>query len=166
MSFPRAPFAHYAGAVRAATDGAPVFAVARLVSPEQCEALLEAGTADAVCLVRPLIADPEWAAKAADGRREDIRECISCNVGCRGGPHRGSPIACLVNPAVGEEARWGFRRLGRASAPRRVTVVGGGPGGLKAAETAALRGHDVVLWEASVRLGGQVLVAAAAMDYR
>lgn len=166
MSYPRAPFAHFAGEVRQATGGTPVFAVARLVTPEQCEGLLAAGTADAVCLVRPLIADPEWAAKAADGRREDIRECISCNVGCRGGPHRGSPIACLVNPAVGEEARWGFRQLGRASSSRRVTVVGGGPGGLKAAETAALRGHEVILLEASEQLGGQVLVAAAAMPYR
>ena len=166
MSYPRAPFAHYAGEVRGAAGGVPVFAVARLVTPEQCEELLSAGTADAVCLVRPLIADPEWAAKAASGRRTDIRECISCNVGCRGGPHRGSPIACLVNPAVGEEARWGFRRLGQAERPRRVVVVGGGPGGLKAAETAALRGHEVILLEAAERLGGQVLVAAAAMAYR
>ena len=166
MSFPRAPFAHYAGEVRETTGGVPVFAVARLVTPEQCEELLAAGTADAVCLVRPLIADPEWASKAAAGNREDIRECISCNVGCRGGPHRGSPIACLVNPAVGEEAAWGFRRLTRTARPRRVTVVGGGPGGLKAAETAALRGHDVILLEAAERLGGQVLLAAAAMPYR
>ena len=166
MSFPRAPFAHFAGEVRRATAGVPVFAVARLVTPEQCEELLATEVADAVCLVRPLIADPEWAAKAASGRREDIRECISCNVGCRGGPHRGSPIACLVNPAVGEEARWGFRRLARAPSPRRVTVVGGGPGGLKAAETAALRGHEVILLEATAQLGGQVLVAAAAMPYR
>ena len=166
MSFPRAPFAHYAAEVRRATAGVPTFAVARLVTPEQCEQLLADGTADAVCLVRPLIADPEWAAKAAGGRREDIRECISCNVGCRGGPHRGSPIACLVNPAVGEEARWGFRRLRKARESRRVVVIGGGPGGLKAAETAALRGHEVTLLEANEQLGGQVLVAAAAMPYR
>ncbi|MYI56552.1 MAG: FAD-dependent oxidoreductase [Acidimicrobiia bacterium] len=166
MSFPRAPFAHYAAEIREATAGVPTFAVARLVTPDQCEELLATGTADAVCLVRPLIADPEWASKAASGRREDIRECISCNVGCRGGPHRGSPIACLVNPAVGEEARWGFRRLTKAARARRVVVIGGGPGGLKAAETAAVRGHEVILLEATERLGGQVLVAAAAMPYR
>lgn len=166
MSFPRAPFAHYAAEVREVTAGVPTFAVARLVTPDQCEELLATGTADAVCLVRPLIADPEWASKANSGRREEIRECISCNVGCRGGPHRGSPIACLVNPAVGEEARWGFRRLTRASRSRRVVVIGGGPGGLKAAETAALRGHEVTLFEAAEQLGGQVLVAAAAMPYR
>ena len=166
MSFERAPFVHYAAEVRKITDGVPVMTVARIITPERCEELLTDGTADLVCLVRPLIADPEFPNKAREGRREEIRECISCNVGCRGGPHRGMPIACLVNPAVGFEAEWGIGRLGRTDAPRRVLVVGGGPAGLKAAETAALRGHDVVVVEATDRLGGQVLVAAAAMPYR
>lgn len=166
MSFPRAPFAHYAAQVRQVARGIPVLAVGRLVTPEQCETLLENGTADAVCLVRPLIADPQWPDKAREGRRADIRECISCNVGCRGGPHRGTPIACLVNPVVGYEAQYGAGRIPPAAVPRRVLVIGGGPGGLKAAETAAARGHAVTLVEASERLGGQVLVAAAAMPYR
>ena len=166
MSFPRAPFAHYAKHVRQVARGIPVFAVARLVTPEQCETLLGDGTADAVCLVRPLIADPELPNKAREGRREDIRECISCNVGCRGGPHRGSPIACLVNPVVGFEKEFGAGKVKPAAQPRRVLVIGGGPGGLKAAETAALRGHKVTLLEASGQLGGTVLVAARAMPYR
>lgn len=166
MSFPRAPFAHYAAQVRQVARGIPVLAVGRLVTPEQCETLLENGTADAVCLVRPLIADPQWPDKAREGRRADIRECISCNVGCRGGPHRGTPIACLVNPVVGYEAQYGAGRIPPAVVPRRVLVIGGGPGGLKAAETAAARGHAVTLVEAGERLGGQVLVAAAAMPYR
>lgn len=166
MSYPRAPFAHYAKEVRQVAAGTPVFAVARLVTPEQCEELLVGGTADMVCLVRPLIADPELPVKARTGRRSEIRECISCNVGCRGGPHRGSPIACLVNPVVGFEEQWGIGRLEPAGDPCRVLVVGGGPGGLKAAETAAVRGHHVTLVEASHQLGGQVLVAAAAMPYR
>ena len=166
MSFPRAPFAHYAKHVRQVAHGTPVLAVARLVTPEQCEALLADGTADAVCLVRPLIADPELPNKAREGRRDDIRECISCNVGCRGGPHRGSPIACLVNPVVGYEKQYGAGKIAPAAKPRKVLVIGGGPGGLKAAETAAQRGHKVSLWEASDRLGGQVLIAARAMPYR
>lgn len=166
MSFPRAPFAHYAKHVRQVARGTPVLAVARLVTPEQCEALLNDGTADAVCLVRPLIADPELPNKAREGRRDDIRECISCNVGCRGGPHRGSPIACLVNPVVGYEKEFGAGRIKPAATARKVLVIGGGPGGLKAAETAARRGHKVTLLEASDRLGGQVLVAAKAMPYR
>lgn len=166
MSFPRAPYAHFARGVREVARGIPVLAVARLVTPEQCEQLLESGGADAVCLVRPLIADPELPNKAREGRRDEIRECISCNVGCRGGPHRGSPIACLVNPAVGYEKVWGVGKIARATKPRKVLVIGGGPGGLKAAETAAERGHAVTLLEASGQLGGQVLVAAAAMPYR
>jgi NADPH-dependent 2,4-dienoyl-CoA reductase/sulfur reductase-like enzyme len=140
--------------------------VARLVTPETCEQLLTDGTADLVCLVRPLIADPEFPEKARTSRRDEIRECISCNVGCRGGPHRGMPIACLVNPAVGFEAEWGVGRLGRAERPRDVLVVGAGPAGLKTAETAALRGHRVTVLEAADRVGGQVLVAASAMPYR
>ncbi|MGI9623674.1 MAG: FAD-dependent oxidoreductase, partial [Acidimicrobiales bacterium] len=166
MSYPRAPFAHYAKEIRQVARGVPVFAVARLVTPEQCEELLETQVADAVCLVRPLIADPELPNKSRDGRRQDVRECISCNVGCRGGPHRGSPIACLVNPVVGYEAQWGIGKVQPAATSRRVLVVGGGPGGLKAAETAAIRGHDVTLVEGAETLGGQVLVAAAAMPYR
>lgn len=166
MSFPRAPFVHYAAQVRQVARGIPVLAVGRLVTPEQCETLLENGTADAVCLVRPLIADPELPNKAREGRREDIRECISCNVGCRGGPHRGTPIACLVNPAVGYEEKLGVGKVAPAARARKVLVIGGGPGGLKAAETAALRGHHVTLMEAANQLGGQVLVAAAAMPYR
>jgi 2,4-dienoyl-CoA reductase-like NADH-dependent reductase (Old Yellow Enzyme family)/thioredoxin reductase len=166
MSFPRAPFAHYAAQVRQVARGIPVLAVGRLVTPEQCETLLDNGTADAVCLVRPLIADAQWPDKAREGRREDIRECISCNVGCRGGPHRGTPIACLVNPVVGYEAQFGAGRISPAAVPRRVLVIGGGPGGLKAAEAAATRGHRVTLLEATGQLGGQVLVAAAAVPYR
>lgn len=166
MAFDRAPFAHYAAKVREVCNGVPVLTVARLVTPEKCEELLSDGIADGVCLVRPLIADPEWVNKAAEGRREDLRECISCNVGCRGGPHRGSQIACLVNPAVGYEETWGIGNKHRAKSPRRVVVVGGGAAGLKTAEIAAERGHEVELFEASEVLGGQVLVAAATMPYR
>jgi 2,4-dienoyl-CoA reductase-like NADH-dependent reductase (Old Yellow Enzyme family)/thioredoxin reductase len=166
MSFPLAPYAHYARSIREVARGVPVLTVGRLVTPEKCEELIAGGTADMVCLVRPLIADPEFANKARAGRREEIRLCISCNVGCRGGPHRGAPIACLVNPAVGYEGTHGVDRMRPAPQPRRIVVAGGGPAGLKAAETAALRGHQVVLLEAATRVGGQVLVAAAAMPYR
>ncbi|WP_132975796.1 oxidoreductase [Pseudonocardia dioxanivorans] len=165
MSFPRAPFVHLAGSIREVTGGVPVFAVARVVSAEKAEELIVDGTADLVCLVRPLIADPELPNKAREGRLDEIRPCISCNVGCRGGPHRGVPVACLVNPVVGFEEQWGGT-LARVDEPRHVVVVGGGPAGLKTAETAALRGHRVTLLEASDQLGGQVLVAAAAMPYR
>lgn len=166
MSFPVAPFVHYAREVRKVTGGVPVFAVGRIVSAQKAEELLVDGSADFVCLVRPLIADPELPNKAREGRLDEIRPCTSCNVGCRGGPHRGLPVACLVNPAVGFEQRWGAGRVPAATTVRHVVVVGGGPAGLKTAETAARRGHRVTLLEASGRLGGDVLVAAAAMPYR
>ncbi len=166
MSFPRAPFAALARGIREVSAGVPVFAVARIVSAEKAEELLADGTADFVCLVRPLIADPELPNKARAGRLDEIRPCVSCNVGCRGGPHRGLPIACLVNPAVGFEQDWGVGRVAPASPRRRVLVVGGGPAGLQAATVAAERGHEVALVEREDHLGGQVVVAAAAMPYR
>lgn len=166
MSFSPAPFVHFAGQIKQQTDVPTVMTVARIVTPERAESIVAGGVADVVCLVRPLIADPEFANKSFGGRRAELRECISCNVGCRGGPHRGVSVACLVNPAVGYERDWGIGTLTPVSQPKSVLVIGGGPAGLKAAETAALRGHNVSLWEAWSRLGGQVLVAAAAMPYR
>jgi len=166
MSFPRRPFVENAGAIRKVARGVPVMSVGRIVTPDNAEDILSTGVADLVCVVRPLIADPEWTNKALSGNRERIRECISCNVGCRGGPHRGTTIACLVNPAVGYERTMGIGTLQRTTSPRHVVVVGGGPGGLKAAETAALRGHQVTLLEKAKHTGGMVLTAAATMPYR
>ena len=166
MSFPRAPFVHLARGIRQVAGGVPVFAVARIVSAEKAEELVADGTADFVCLVRPLIADPELPNKARAGRLDTIRPCISCNVGCRGGPHRGLPVACLVNPVVGFEQKWGAGRVPPASPGRRVLVIGGGPAGLQAATVAAERGHSVSLVERDDHLGGQVVVAAAAVSYR
>jgi thioredoxin reductase len=166
MSFPRKPFVSNAGAIRRVARGVPVMTVGRIVTPENAEEVLADGTADLVCVVRPLIADPEWTNKAVQGRRERIRECISCNVGCRGGPHRGTPIACLVNPSVGFERTMGIGTLVASAKPRHVVVAGGGPAGLKVAETAALRGHRVTLVEKSGTTGGMVETAAATMPYR
>lgn len=166
MSFPRQPFVENAAAIRKVARGVPVMTVGRIVTPENAEEILSTGTADLVCIVRPLIADPEWTNKALAGKRDRIRECISCNVGCRGGPHRGTPIACLVNPAVGYERTMGIGTLKMATRLKHVVVVGGGPGGLKAAETAALRGHRVTVVEKQARTGGMVITAAATMPYR
>lgn len=166
MSFPQKPFVANAAAIRRVARGIPVMTVGRIVTPENAEGILADGTADLVCVVRPLIADPEWTNKALRGHRERIRECISCNVGCRGGPHRGTTIACLVNPAVGFERTMGISSLTKATEIRHVVVAGGGPAGLKVAETAALRGHRVTIVERSGATGGMVETAAAAMPYR
>ncbi|MEC7765133.1 MAG: FAD-dependent oxidoreductase [Pseudomonadota bacterium] len=166
MSFPKTPFVDYASRIRKVTSGIPVFTVGRIVDPERAEELLEDGVADFVALVRPLIADPYLPRKTQAGQLSQVRRCISCNVGCRGGPHRGLPIACLVNPAVGYERERGEGRLAPAETPKRVLVIGGGPAGLKASETAALRGHSLTLWEASGELGGTTKIAARAAGYR
>ena len=166
MSYPRTPFVHNAQAMKKVAGNTPVMAVARIVTPEAAEKILEDGAADLICLVRPLIADPYWTSKAKLGERDQIRECISCNVGCRDSWGRALPISCLVNPMVGFEKHWVREDVGTTEKPRRVLVVGGGPAGLKAAETLRLRGHEVILAEEKTELGGQVLLAASTMPYR
>ncbi|TGV77615.1 FAD-dependent oxidoreductase, partial [Mesorhizobium sp. M00.F.Ca.ET.158.01.1.1] len=115
--------------------------------------------ADLVSIVRGQIADPHLAAKAAAGRPQDIRGCLSCNQMCWGRRSRDYWISCVINPAAGREWEWGGDRFTPAAQPKRVLVVGGGPAGLEAARAAAERGHRVTLAEASDRLGGQFRLA-------
>ncbi|MBK6873282.1 MAG: FAD-dependent oxidoreductase [Kineosporiaceae bacterium] len=135
----------------------PVIVAGRINQPQDAERLLEQGEADACVMTRALICDPELPAKAEAGRWEDIRACIGCNQACIGHFHAGYPISCIQHPETGRERRYGVRVAARQ--PRDVLVVGGGPGGLKAAAVAAERGHRVRLFEAGRRLGGQVLLA-------
>jgi 2,4-dienoyl-CoA reductase-like NADH-dependent reductase (Old Yellow Enzyme family)/thioredoxin reductase len=138
----------------------PVFAVHRILTPTEAEGILEREDADAVTLVRALIADPEWANKARDGRATEIRACTGCNQGCYGNLTQGYPITCVTNPSVGREATLGSGTLAAAARRKRVVVVGGGPGGLEAAWVAAARGHDVTLLERARELGGKIRLAA------
>jgi 2,4-dienoyl-CoA reductase-like NADH-dependent reductase (Old Yellow Enzyme family) len=137
----------------------PVFAVHRILTPDEAEGVLERGDADAVTLVRALVADPEWPAKARDGREHEIRRCTGCNQGCYGNLTQGYPVTCVTNPVVGRESELGAGTLVHATTPRRVVVVGGGPAGLEAAWVAAARGHEVVLLERSNELGGRIRLA-------
>ncbi len=143
--------------VKRAVPDIPVFAVHRIVTPDEAEGILQRGEADAVTLVRALIADPEWPRKAADGRVAEIRRCTGCNQGCYGNLTQGYPITCVTNPVVGREAELGT--LPPATTRKRVVVVGGGPAGLEAAWVAAARGHDVVLLERATELGGKIRLA-------
>src|SRR5262249_3134461 len=111
-------------------------------------------------LVRALIADPEWPAKARAGAAHAIRRCTGTNQGCYGNLVQGLPVTCVTNPAVGREAILGAGTLAPAARPKRVVVVGGGPAGLEAAWVAAARGHHVTLLERADRLGGKIRLAA------
>lgn len=146
--------------VRAAVDGTPVFAVHRVLTPAEAEAIVAEGAADAVTLVRALIADPDWPEKARTGRAEEIRLCTGCNQGCYGNLTAGLPITCVTNPVTGREARLAGP-IPQAEVAKRVVVVGGGPGGLEAAWVARTRGHEVILLERSDQLGGKVRLASA-----
>nr|WP_256476295.1 FAD-dependent oxidoreductase [Siccirubricoccus soli] len=156
MDIPPAYVAPLAGRLKAET-GLPVFVAGRINQPQTAEQVLRAGQADMVGMTRAMISDPDMPRKAAAGRLEDIRACIACNQACIGHFHAGYALSCIQNPVSGREAKLGAPRP--AVAPRRVLVAGGGPAGMKAAVTAAERGHRATLCEAGPFLGGQVRLA-------
>lgn len=129
----------------------PVLAASRINEPALAEKALEAGDCDLVAMTRALIADPDLVSKVRDGRR--IRHCVGANQGCVDRMVGGQPITCFHNPDVGREGRGDPVP---AATPRRILVVGGGPAGLKAAETAARRGHLVTLVDREQELGGRL----------
>ena len=145
-----------AGAIRERVTR-PVIVTGRINQPHIAEETLVAGEADACGMTRALIADPEMPNKARDGRIDDIRACVACNQSCIGHAHLGAPVSCIQHPESGRELRFGRREAVRTA--RKVMVVGGGPGGMKAAAVAAERGHQVTLYERGGQLGGQVLLA-------
>jgi NADPH-dependent 2,4-dienoyl-CoA reductase/sulfur reductase-like enzyme len=156
---PQGVYASLAARVRKEVR-APVIYAGRVVDPRHAERLLAEGACDLVAMTRALMADPWMPRKAAEGRLDDIRMCVGMQEGCLGRSNRGLTLSCSQNPVTGREGELG--ELVPAAVPRRVVVVGGGPAGLEGARVAALRGHDVVLYERTAALGGQVLVAARA----
>lgn len=131
----------------------PVFVAGRINQPQEAEAILAAGQADMCGMTRAMIADPEMPGKAARGAVDDIRACIGCNQACIGHFHKGMPVSCIQHPETGRELTYGA--LPTAVRRKRVMVVGAGPAGMKAAVTAARRGHEVTLWEAGAQPGGR-----------
>ena len=152
---PPAGLSYLARNVRRAVK-VPVAASNRINQPLLAEQILARGDADLVCLGRPLLADPEFPAKAARGRADLIRPCVACNQGCFDAIPRLQPVGCMLNPRAGREAKVPAE-LPAADQPGLVAVVGGGPAGCQAALTAARRGHRVLLWEEGPALGGQTL---------
>jgi 2,4-dienoyl-CoA reductase (NADPH2) len=146
-------------ALRKAVD-LPVIGVGRIKDPLQAERALAEGHCDLVGVVRGQIADADFAAKARAGRAADVRLCLSCNQECVGRMGLNRWLGCIENPRTGREASMSSKvELSRR--PRRVLVVGAGPGGLQAAVTAAQAGHRVAVWERADQAGGQVRWAAS-----
>ncbi len=139
--------------------GIPVGAIGRIIDPVGAAKIIEEEKADFAVMARALISDPELPRKAAEGRFDDIRECIACNQGCIDNVHKQRPLTCIQNPMIGREKEF---EIVRTENPKRVLVIGGGPAGLEAARVAALRGHKVSLYEKENDLGGQIKVAAIA----
>jgi len=154
---PMGTFVHLAEAIKRKVT-IPVAAVGRLNTPDIAEAILADGKADLVAIGRQLIADPFWPKKVAAGQTEDIVPCLSCNV-CLDTVFTTRELKCSVNASLAKEEEY---TLKPAVTKRKVLVVGGGPAGMEAARTAAIRGHEVVLWEKKEKLGGQLLLAAVA----
>jgi len=157
--YPESLGSELAVTLKSAVSHALVTAESHIRTPENAQTLLSTGQADLVSIVRGQIADPHLANKAKAGRAEDIRPCLSCNQMCWGRRYRDYWISCVVNPSTGREFEWGGDRFTKTDTPKNVLVVGGGPAGLEAARVAAERGHQVTLFEASDRLGGQFRLA-------
>ncbi len=152
MFMEKACLAESAAQVKKALD-IPVMAVGRINDPMVANDVLAKGQADLVCIGRGLLADPEMPIKAREGRLDEIRTCIACNT-CMESIFRKGRIECLVNPMLGREKEMAFVPTRN---PKKIMVVGGGPGGLNVAWVAAKRGHDVHVFEKRGSLGGQLL---------
>ncbi|MBE6111140.1 MAG: NADH:flavin oxidoreductase [Erysipelotrichaceae bacterium] len=135
----------------------PVIVTNRINSPKMAEAILKLGKADFVGMGRGSLADPYLPKKAKEGKFENIRYCIGCLQGCEAGLLAGNAATCLVNPRVAREYE---NPMNKTENPKNVMIIGGGPAGLIAAETAALIGHHVKVYEAEETLGGQFRSAA------
>ena len=165
-SFPRRCLEPYARPIKRALN-IPVIIAGRILTPDDAEAVLQAGSADFVSLGRALLADPHWCAKAFGDIDAPIRACISCNV-CLERLTLERDVACVQNPLAGTEfeaLEWLEPQLSGGTGPddrRRILVIGGGVAGAEAGRMAAALGHEVEIWEQSGSAGGQMALALAA----
>ncbi len=134
----------------------PILAAGRMDDPDLAADALNSGKCDMIGLARPLLADPEYVRKVRNGKTALIRPCLGCHESCFGRAFTGALGSCAVNP---ESSREPFVSIVPAVEKKTVAVVGGGPGGMEAARVSAMRGHRVVLFEASDSLGGAMKLA-------
>ncbi|MCC7073925.1 MAG: NADPH-dependent 2,4-dienoyl-CoA reductase [Deltaproteobacteria bacterium] len=155
-SVPRAAFRAVTARIKRELS-IPVCASNRINTPEVAEDLIAKGDADMVSLARPLLADPDFVVKAQHGKGDEINTCIACNQACLDHTFALKRASCLVNPRACHETELVITRSSRR---KTIAVVGAGVAGLAAATTAAQRGHEVTLFEASAEIGGQFRLAA------
>ena len=154
MFVPRQGFVYLAQGIKSAVS-VPVLSSNRINDPHMAEEIIRNGQADLVTMARGLLADPDLLAKARKGGSDQIYHCVACNQGCFDAVFQNRPVTCLVNPRAGKEAE---TDITPARHVKKVLVIGGGPAGMKAACTAAERGHQVTLAERDNELGGQLLL--------
>jgi 2,4-dienoyl-CoA reductase-like NADH-dependent reductase (Old Yellow Enzyme family)/thioredoxin reductase len=160
MALPRGCYTELARAAKAHCR-IPISTVGRISTPELAEAILARGDADVISMGRPLIADPDLPLKAYQGRSDDICICIGCNKGCHDPTRKDRATACLLNPEAGFELEI---QITPAAQRRQVLVIGGGPAGLEAARVAALRGHQVRVYEREPYWGGRLYLGTLAPE--
>jgi 2,4-dienoyl-CoA reductase (NADPH2) len=154
---PRAAFTWVTRKLRGAVS-IPLVTSNRINTPEVADGILAAGDADMISMARPLLADPDFVSKASAGRADEINTCIGCNQACLDYVFQNRRASCLVNPWACHETE---QSITPVTAARAIAVVGAGPAGLSFATTAAGRGHNVTLFDAADRIGGQLLMAKA-----
>jgi 2,4-dienoyl-CoA reductase-like NADH-dependent reductase (Old Yellow Enzyme family) len=142
--------------IKASVKKLPVFQVGRINDPVLADRIIAEGHADAVVLIRELIAEPEFAKKAQEGRLEEIRPCVYWNQSCLSRVPAGLRIECSINAGTGQELEYGVDTIKPAAQRKKVLIIGGGPAGLECARVAATRGHEVVIYEKDHELGGQI----------
>jgi len=154
-SVPRAAWRQAIANVKQAVS-IPVMASNRINVPAVAEDIIASGVADLVSMARPLLADPDFAQKVRHGNVEEIIPCVACNQACLDRIFTDSTASCMTNPRAGHEIEF---PKGKAASSKKVAVIGGGPAGMAFAVSAAERGHQVILYEATPMLGGQINLA-------